>query len=134
MDCLNTIYTAINRKTNLVLMLGSEFPCDRPGGINYENRHLEHKMFNDMIIKWSSDKPNVYTINYTDFIHTQEDYANQIDHFQKRVYYEFTKELVRIVEQITGKDDYVNIRGEKYLKLMEFIEKIKWLFKKDQKI
>lgn len=124
--CLDVLYGKLGKNVSLVLMLGSEYYCGKMTGSSYKNRHLEHKKLNDKIASWALDKHNVYTINYTEYIHGQEDYVDQIDHFQKRVYYDFAKELVQLTWKITGNPrEGVSVKDRKYLIQAEYMEKVK---------
>lgn len=83
---LEYIYTHAPGNPMFVLLLGSE--------IEYEGRNDEfadhatwHKRINACVKEYAESKERIRIIEMTDYIHSQEDYADCINHFSRDVYY-----------------------------------------------
>ena len=59
-------------------------------------------MPNDAIKKFASENSRVSVIDFTKFVKSQEDYADRITHFSRRVYYDAACEVNRIIDEKTG--------------------------------
>lgn len=69
-----------------VLLLGSEieYEGENPEFADHARRHRE---INERVKVFAADKKRVRLVNITDFIHSQEDYGDSINHFSRKVYY-----------------------------------------------
>ena len=93
-DNLERIYSLTADKVGKwVILLGSEKEFPNVKNPNYINRHIVHKVLNDEIKKWAQTKSNVEIINLTDYIASENDYVDSINHFTKKVYYELAKDI-----------------------------------------
>ncbi len=96
-DNLDFIYSHIDKGTKLILNLGSEIEHINNVQEAYHNRHLFHIEMNTLIKEWKKDKSNVYIIEVTKYIKSQDDFTNNINHFVKPVYFQLAQELVSII-------------------------------------
>lgn len=95
---LDRIYSFIGARTRLVLLLGSERECAKCSKVSYENRHLEHAAMNRAIREWASNKDSVELICYDQYIHSENDFIDTINHFVMRVYYDLAADLLSIFD------------------------------------
>lgn len=95
---LNKIRSKLNAKTKLVLLLGSEREFKGNGEPSYKGRHLVHKLMNEKISYWASTVDGVILIKIDDFLRSQNDFLDTINHFVKRVYFELALKIMEIVD------------------------------------
>lgn len=81
----------------LIFILGTEreYPGNVP--LNYIDRHKVHKMMNDKIRKWASDKPNVILLPLDHVILSDADFVDSINHFTKSASYRLAGELTELI-------------------------------------
>ena len=53
---------------------------------------------NALIRKWSEGKKNVRLLFYDDYISSNADFLDTINHFSKKVYYEIAKEIISVID------------------------------------
>ena len=84
---LDYMYTHAIGTPMFILLLGSETEYE---GINEEFAdHAEHhKAINALVKAYAKDKDRIRIIEMTDYIHSQEDYEDSINHFSRNVYYQ----------------------------------------------
>lgn len=106
---IETLLKKINPKAKICLILGSETPYIANKFKTYENRDRVHKQFNDALKKFAQTSNRVLLLDINKFIHNQNDFTNNIDHFQRRVYYELSQEANKFIEEtLGGKLQYKN--------------------------
>ncbi|MBQ3543215.1 MAG: HAD-IIIC family phosphatase [Oscillospiraceae bacterium] len=91
---LDVLFNAKKETAKLILVLGSEKAFIGPTKPSYENRHVFHEMLNRKMEAWAKGKKNVYLINIGDYIASQKDYLDTINHFQKHVYFHMAKDIL----------------------------------------
>lgn len=123
---LHKIWQFINKDTKLILLLGSERKFNKKCHESYINRHLEHALMNKKIRTWASDKENVILLPFDDFIKSDADYIDTINHFVKRVYYDLA---CRLVEIFADGDNSVAVRGKSVLFKESIKQKLRLLKK-----
>ena len=96
---LDYIYDHVNGKPIIILILGSE--------IDYEGESEEfagladvYREMNPIIQEFVDDHERMRTINITDFITSQEDFADCINHFSRNVYYKIAGEICRYINEL----------------------------------
>ena len=129
MKNLDTIYGAISPGTKLILMLGSEVPYELPCKPSYHQRHSFHKTLNDKVKLWAVGKKNVHLIEISNYITSQKDYTDHINHFPKRVYYRIAQDVHAILNQ---EQPSVKIRGKLFLYYSDLEAKLKGLIKNEK--
>lgn len=139
-EYLENIKTLLKKrpKTTIVLMLGSETPYLANTTKLFENRHLYHKELNDALRLFAKQNERVLLLDFNDFIKEQDDFTDNINHFQRRVYFEISQKANEYIEKILGEkvkqksnlrkltDYYVpRIKGWIYDRTPEFVKKIR---------
>ena len=94
---LDVIYKNLNKNAKLLLNVGSTIEHIDNTQKAYKNRHIYHKELAKLVYEWKKDKDRVYIIDATDFVLSQSDYTNNINHFVKPVYYKMAKAISDIV-------------------------------------
>ena len=80
---------------------------------SYRNRDAEHKLFNNGIKEYAKGQPRLHLINITDFIDSQKDFTNNINHYTPRVYYAIAQKLLVLHSDIF--DTEIELVDKKYL-------------------
>lgn len=86
----------------LCILLGSETPFEKEQNECYFGREKVYKSVNDLLREWASEEERVLILDYNKYIHGQEDFTSNINHFQRRVYYNAANEANRIIADIAG--------------------------------
>ena len=124
---LDVLYQYKKKDAKLILLLGSEKPFVGDTKPSYLNRHLFHKKLNDKIKTWAQNKENVYLIEINQYITSQKDYTDTINHFQKRIYYHIAQDILKILSNEKSK---LKMRGKGFLFIVSVKKFIKRLLKK----
>lgn len=95
---LEYMYEYALGKPRFVLLLGSE--------IEYEGKNEEfadhaprHKVINSLVREFAKDRQRITLINTTDFIHSQADYEDCINHFSRNVYYDLATAVCSCINE-----------------------------------
>ncbi len=124
---LDILYNAKKDSAKLILVLGSETPFNGPTNPSYENRHIFHKILNKKIEEWAKNKNNVFLIKIGDYITSQRDYVDTINHFQKHIYFRMAKDILSYLDN--GQSD-VKMKSKAFLYITTLKVKTKKLLKK----
>ena len=119
--------------TKLCLMLGSELPYMANSQKSYENRHVFHKEMNEALRLFAHNNDRILLLDFNEFIHNQNDFTNNINHFQRRVYYEISQKANEYIEQVLGE----KLTKKNSLKKMKeiYVPQIKgWIFDHTPKV
>lgn len=100
---MQKLLNLLPHSTNLCLMLGSEMPYEKNTALSYDEREKYHKELNGKLREFAKTSSRLYLIDFNDYIHSQEDFTNNINHFQRRVYFEASKKVNQIIANVTGK-------------------------------
>jgi FkbH-like protein len=123
---LQAIRAQMNPKTTLVLFLGSETPFLANKAPAYERREEWYKTLNSLLKQWSVRESNIRLIDFNDFIHSQNDFAGNINHFTPEVYYQVAEACSSLINEIQGEN--ISITKSKNAiaktKFKNFIKKI----------
>lgn len=95
---LDYMYTHVLGSPMFVLLLGSEIEYK---GINEEfaDHAAHHKEINAMVRAYAGNRDRIRLIEMTDYIHSQEDYADSINHFSRNVYYQLATALCACINE-----------------------------------
>ncbi len=95
---LDYIYDNVKGKPIVILILGSEKDYD---GHNAEFDGLGeiHRDYNPILTEFAEDHERMRVINVTDFINSQEDFEDCINHFSRNVYYKIAGEICRYINE-----------------------------------
>ena len=117
-----SLLNKLPQTTSLCLMLGSEIPYEMNTSYPYQKREEYHQELNAKLKQLAEREKRLYLINFSDYIHSQEDFTNNINHFQRRVYFEVSKSANQIIAQVTGK----SLKEEGELKRFFIDKKGEW--------
>lgn len=84
-----------------VLLLGSEIEYEGENA-EFANHAGRHKEINKVVRDFAADKKRVRLVNMTDFIHSQEDYGDSINHFSRKVYYDLATAVCSCINEAFG--------------------------------
>lgn len=112
----------INPETKMCFLLGSETPFEKEENENYFGREIIYKEINDRIKELAEKSDQVLYIDFNEFIHGQEDFTNNINHFQRRVYFEAAKKANTLISSLTG--EKLKQKSKAYLKFKEWVDDI----------
>ena len=68
----------------------------------YEDRHLYHKRLNDLVRQWADGKERVFLLDINAHIRGQSDFTNNINHYNKEIYYKLSKDLIDVINLDSG--------------------------------
>ena len=122
LENIKLLLSKISPKAKVCYLLGSETPFLKNTQKNYENRHLIYKEINTLIREFSKINDRVLYIDFNDYIRGQEDFTNNINHFQRRVYYEVATKANEYISNLTG--EKLQQKSRFYLFYKSFIDKI----------
>ena len=97
-DSLDKIYRKVGTTTRIVLVLGSEIAHENNQKISYVGKEKYHALMNSRIREWKDGKSNVVLVELSNYIQSQDDYMDTINHFAKRVYFDLAKDFVKILD------------------------------------
>ena len=95
---LDYIYDNVKGKPLFILLLGSEK--------DYEGQSKEfdgivdvYREYNPALTEFALDHDRMKVINISDFIHSQDDFIDSINHFSRNVYYKIAGEICRYINE-----------------------------------
>lgn len=96
---LDYIYDNVKGKPIIILLMGSEVDYL---GENEEFAGLSevYREMNPIIREFVDDHERMRVINITEFISSQEDYADCINHFSRNVYYKIAGEICKYINEL----------------------------------
>lgn len=127
LSSLNVLYGALKADAKLILILGSEIPYDKNTNPSFAGRHEYHRILNKKIRVWATNKPNVHLIDVTKYIHSQKDYTDTINHFQKKVYFNIAQDIITI---LGGEDQKIKVKSKWFLRIVVIRQNLKKFAKK----
>ena len=96
-DFLNKCMSWLPEKTHLCLILGATTIYD-----GQEKLKEKHRILNNAIIRYSENHPRIKYINIDALIKDKSDFTDGLNHYSSRIYYELSKEIIRITYERTG--------------------------------
>ncbi|MCM1534380.1 MAG: HAD-IIIC family phosphatase [Clostridium sp.] len=99
---LEYMYYHAPGEPKFVLLLGSETEYEGENA-EFANHAERHKAINALVKEFAADKPRMKWIAATDFIHSQEDYEDCINHFSRNVYYQLAGAVCSCINEWFGK-------------------------------
>lgn len=127
MHCMDRIYQALPSQTLLILLLGFENPFQGKAKPSYEGRHLLHRQLNAKLRQWAKDKPNIHLLEIGNYIHSQHDFTDTINHFQKKVYYAMAQDISQLLAQ---RAEPIKVKSKAYLFRVTLDKKLRTWVKK----
>ncbi len=98
LDNLDYIYENVPGKPLIILLLGSEIDY---AGYNedFDGMAEVYREINPVIQAFAEDHERIRTINPTEFIKSQDDYADCVNHYSRRVYYEIAGRICEYINE-----------------------------------
>ena len=95
---LDYIYDNVVGHPIIILILGSEkdYEGDSP---EFDGLGKIYRDYNPVLTAFAEDHERMKVINVTDFINSQEDFADCINHFSRNVYYKIAGEICRYINE-----------------------------------
>lgn len=123
---LRFIYEHIQPDTHLVILLG----CEREYKDNkleaWNNRHSDHKKYNAAVRAEFADCENVTLFDVNEYITSDDDFNDSINHYKKRIYYLMAQKFTEMINAKAKSDVAYQTSKAKlaYLTLKQKIKKI----------
>ena len=123
---LRFIYEHIKTDTELVILLG----CEREYKDNkleaWVNRHNDHKEYNAAVRKEFDGCKNVTLFDVNEYITSDDDFNDSVNHYKKRVYYLMAQKFTEMINAHANADVAKQTSKAKlaYLTLKQKIKKI----------
>ena len=106
--------------TTICLLLGSEMPYLENTKEEYVGREQVHKRMNDALRSFADQSDRVRLIDVNDYIASQNDFTNSMNHFQRRIYYDLACKFVEIVGSVTPVR--ISAKNKLFVELKETIQ------------
>lgn len=125
---LKFIRENIPEHTEMVIMLGCETEFANNKREAWKNRHNEHAEYNDAVRAFAANCGNTELFDVNDYVKSQDDFSDSINHYKKRVYYMMAQSFIEMIAARSAK----KLQKPSKLKLvfLSFKQKIKELLKK----
>lgn len=99
---LDDLLEKLQPQAKVCLLLGSEMPFLKNQEKSYENRHVYYKEINSLLREYAKHHERVMLIDFNDYLKGQDDFIDNINHYQRNVYYEASHKANEYIEQVTG--------------------------------
>lgn len=99
---LEILLSKLPHSTKVCLLLGSEMPYYNNTQEGFVDRHLYYKELNQLVKDFAKNNKRVYYINFSDYIKSQSDFTDNINHYKRHIYYEAALRANEIIQEVTG--------------------------------
>lgn len=99
---LDKLLEKIQPNAKVCLLLGSEMPYEANTERAYEGRHLYYKQINTLLREYAKTHKRVWLIDFNDYLKGQEDFIDNINHYQRNIYYEASHKANEYINMATG--------------------------------
>lgn len=106
------------KSTTLCIILGSTLSLPHTQTIA-----MRHKQINEVVMKIAVANHRLRYIRVDDFIKSERDITDNINHYQTRIYYEIAQEMLRVIKDVTGQQ--VARMNKGYIVFDAFLKKMK---------
>lgn len=110
---LEIILEKIQPEAKICLLLGSEIPYEANKEKAYADRHIYYKEINDLLREYAKKNSRILLLDFNDYIKGQKSFTDNINHYQRNVYYEASHKANEYIEMVTG--EKANERNWLYL-------------------
>lgn len=100
---LTYIREHLPKTTSLILILGSEIDTEKTLE-GYDGVCEHHKKINQPIRDFAKQYDNIDLLEITELIQSDDDYAECINHFSRRIYAEMAKRIINMVNKRLGSE------------------------------
>lgn len=122
---LKFVLDKVDKRTVVCVVLGSEMPYENVTSPAYIGREKDNKRFNNEIRQFASTNDRLKIIDVNNFIHSQSDFSDQINHFTPQVYYKIARTIITIInESFDKKEIFVHEKELIVNEIKGFIKKI----------
>lgn len=97
-----SLLTKISANAKICLILGSETPYLSNNNPAYIDREKYHKDLNSMLRSLAATNDRILLLDFNQFITGQESFIDNINHFQRNVYYQAAEKANLIIEMVCG--------------------------------
>lgn len=116
------LLSKLPKTTMVCYILGSETEFENNVQENYIGRNLIYKEMNKLYRDLALRNDRVLLIDVNDFIQSQKDFTNNINHFQRHIYYRIAMKANEYIESYTG--NKLSVKNKSYLYKHILIDKI----------
>ena len=95
LDCLSWL----PKQTTLCIILGATLPLS-----GYEATAQRHALINGVVKDLATHNNRLRYIEVDEFISSEKDITDHINHYQTRVYFEIAQAMIRVIKDVTGQD------------------------------
>ena len=99
---IKVLLSKINPSATICLLLGSEIPYVANTQKAYENREIYYSALNAKLRKFAHEEKRILLISFNDYIHSQDDFLDNINHYKRHVYFEAAKQANIYISNIIG--------------------------------
>lgn len=107
---LKYIRENLDKKTHLILILGSEIETEKELE-GYHGVCEKHKILNKYVREFVKQCENTDIVEITDFIKSDDDYSECINHFARRIYAELAGQIVKDINSKLG-ENHLFVKNE----------------------
>lgn len=97
---IQKILNSIDSRTKLCLILGVEFACETNSDPEFNDRHVYHAELNAEIRNIARENPRLLIIDLNEIVLNQSDFANNMNVFSSRVYYEISQKMIEVINRV----------------------------------
>lgn len=121
---ISLLLEKVSINTKICFLLGSETPYLNNKKPTYNNRELFHKELNFRLKEIASSNNRILLLDFNDFIKTQNDFLDNINHFQRRVYFNASIKANEYISLILGQELKINKKLLIYDNIASYLKKI----------
>lgn len=99
---LSVLLEKLQPNAKVCLLLGSEIPYEKNTEAAYSGRHLYYKELNDKLRDFVKTHDRVKLLDFNDYLRGQEDFTDNINHYQRNIYYLASQKANEIIGEVTG--------------------------------
>lgn len=101
-DNIKLLLKKINPYTTLCLLLGSEKPYLNNNQKAYEKREIYNQKVNSLLRELAKSEQRLKLISFDDYIQSQDDYLDNINHYKRHVYFNAANNVREIIKEEIG--------------------------------
>lgn len=87
---------------HICLLLGSETPYLKNHQKAYEGRESIHSRINKQVKDLAKNEPRLHYLDMNDYIVDQASFIDNINHYQRQIYYSASKKANKIIAEVCG--------------------------------
>lgn len=107
------LLTKINPATKVCFVLGPEIEYKNETKEAYKGRHKQYAAINKLFREYALNDNRMLLLDTNEFVKTQSDFTDNINHWQRKVYYGLAGKVNEYISQLTG--DKINRKSRLFL-------------------